>query len=200
MEDFGLWTGMEIEKKINKRFDTEIEFGNRLRNNLNQRDESFMGLALTWSKKDLSFSTSYRISNENDEDRYNVAHRLALQGQYEIEIDRFSIGYRARVQSQYKNINSSKDGHIPESYLRNRFKVDYNIKGLPLKPALSCEFFYRINKYAVKQFERRRYILGLGYKINKDNQVGVSYILHETFNKNNPSKQHIIGIDYKLEI
>lgn len=199
-QDFGLWTGIEVENKLSKRFDLAMELGNRWKDNLAQRDESFASVGISWSKKAWSFATNYRFANEKNKDNYNLAHRFYLQGKYDFEFNRFSLSNRSRIQMQYKNINRSENGKLPESLFRNRLSLDYNIKGIPLKPEISYEFFYKINNYATKQIEKSRFILGLGYKINKDNQVGLSFITQKTVNQPNPSKKYILGIDYKLEI
>ncbi len=198
--DFGLWTSFDIEKKLSKRFDLELGFGNRLKDNLNQRDESFAGVSLSWSKKRFSAGTSYRLTNEKTDANYRIAHRFAVQGQYQYKLKRITISNRSRLQAQYKGINSTKDGHIPESFFRNRFKLDYNIKGIPLRPIISYEFFYRINQSVRKTIERQRWVMGMDYKINKKNGVGLSFILHETMNTKDPENRYIVAIDYKFKL
>ncbi|NQU86825.1 MAG: DUF2490 domain-containing protein, partial [Mariniphaga sp.] len=188
-KDFGFWAGFELQKEINKRFDFEVELGHRLAENLTQRDESFLGAGLAYSKKQFATGISYRFTNENSVKRsYELAHRFVWQARYKPEINRFAIDFRIRVQAQYSSINSSENGHLPVSFLRNRIKLSYNIKGIPLEPSISYELFSRINNYKTKGLERQRVKLGFNYKIFKNNEIGVSLIWHETFNVNKPVK------------
>lgn len=199
-QDFGLWTGFEFERKINKRFDIEGEIGHRLKDNLNQRDESFAGIGISWSKKRFSLSTGYRFTNEKTDENHRIAHRVVFQGSYNHKLNRLTFQYRPRLQIQYKAINSSKNGHLPESFLRNRFKLDYNIKGIPLKPLISYELFYRFNQYTDKKTERQRWVLGMNYKLDNNNRIGLAFIIHESLNTTNTLKRYILEINYKLEI
>ena len=199
-EDFGLWTGIEVEKKISKRFDWSIELANRMQDNLNQRDKTYIGTEISYSKKIFSTSFLYRLSNEKKKKYEPTSHRFTWEIEVAPKIDRFKLSYRGRLQTQYTGINSSEDGHIPESFFRNRLKLDYNIKGLPFKPSVSYELFYRINQYTTRQIEKNRYIVGLDYKINKSNSVGLSFLINETVNVVEPVKRYIMGIDYKLKL
>lgn len=198
--DFGLWTGIEAKKELSKRFDLSVELSNRLKDNLNQRDATFVGTEISYAKKIFSTSFLYRLSNEKKKKYNTTSHRFSWEVELEPKIDRFKIGYRGRLQTQYTGINSSADGHIPESFFRNRIKLEYNIKGLPLTPSISYEIFYRINQYTARQIEKNRYTVGLDYKFNKRNSIGLSYFLNETVHIANPEKRYIVGIDYKFDL
>ena len=193
--DFGIWTGMEAKKKLSKRFDWSVEMAYRQRDNLNQRDETFVATEIRYSKKIFSAGLQYRLSDKKKKGYTAASHRFGGKVEVEPEFNRFKLGYRGQLQAQYTGVNSTKNGHIPESYFRNRFKIEYNIKGLPLNPSLSYELFYRINPYATQQVEKNRYTLGVDYKINKHNTLGIAFLRDETIHVKNPEKQYIEGID-----
>jgi hypothetical protein len=200
-KDFGLWTGVQIEKDLGKRFEVELEFANRLEDNLNQRDETFADASISYRISDWAAGFGYRFTNNYDPERdYSLSHRYIWQIRYRPDWNRFSFDYRIRFQSQYFNIRSSEHGKIPDNYIRNRLKVSYNIKKSDFEPTISYEYFYRLNQMGSDRFERRRLTLSMEYEINKDNTIGLAWIYHENFNVTNPVKRYIISLEYKLEI
>ena len=199
--DFGLWADFELEKKLNKRFDLGAELGYRLENNLTQRDETYAGLALSYSKKRFGISAGYRFTNEFSIKRtYDLAHRLMAQAMYKPKINRFTLNYRARFQIQYSAVNSTPNGHLPVSYIRNRLKLSYNVKGIPLEPSLSYEVFTRTNWYLPVRNEKQRFLAALSYKIFDNHEVTIS-VLKQTYHFNEePKSLAVIGVGYKLKI
>ncbi|MGC9341353.1 MAG: DUF2490 domain-containing protein, partial [Bacteroidales bacterium] len=169
-KDFGLWTGFQIEKDLGKRIEVDLEFANRLEDNLNQRDETFADADISYRIADWATGFGYRFTNNYDAERdYRLSHRYHWQVRYRPDWDRFSFDYRVRFQSQYFDIKTSEDGRIPENYIRNRLKVSYNIKKSDFEPAVSYEYFFHLNQMGPDRFERRRLTLSLEYEINKDN-------------------------------
>ena len=200
-KDFALWSSFEFEKKLTKGFDVEVEAGHRIENNLSQRDETFAGLSLSYSKKKVAFAVGYRLTNDYNRKRtYDWAHRIALQANYKPEIKRVTINYRIRIQAQYSAVNTTPEGYLPTSFLRNRLKVSYNVKGIPLEPALSYELFTRINSYAESVNERKRLEMSLSYKVFKNNEVKLSLIRHETYNIDSPKAITVLGLGYKINL
>ena len=199
-KDFGVWTGLTLEKELTKRWDFSVEVGYRQKDNLNRRDKTFAGAEISWSRKFLKTAVLYRYSNENGMKRISNSHRFGFETQLKTDIDRFTFSYRGRLQSEYTNIQSSDRGHVPDSFFRNRAKVSYNIKGIPLEPWLSYELFWRINAYSSQQIERERMSAGFGYKFNKHHAVGVSFLLNRQKNVSNPEDAYILALDYQFKL
>ncbi|MBN1822612.1 MAG: DUF2490 domain-containing protein [Prolixibacteraceae bacterium] len=200
-KDFGLWTGFEVEKKLSKRFDLDAEIGYRLKNNLTQRDESFAGISISYSKKRLKAGAGYRLTNEYNAKRtYDIAHRMVAQVGYSPKINRFTLDYRFRFQAQYNAVNSTPEGHIPVTYIRNRLKLSYNVKGIPLEPSLSYELFTKFNNYQKEDNEKTRLDFSISYKLFKNNEIEVSLLRIGSFGVDDMAKQMILSIGYKLAI
>lgn len=200
-KDFGLWTSFGVEKKLAENIELDFGVANRQKDNLNQRDESFADIGISYRYADFAAGFGYRFTDNYDQERdYRLSHRFAWQIRYRPDWERFSFDYRFRFQSQYFSIQSSENGRIPDNFIRNRLKVSYNIKKSDFEPYASYEYFFRLNQMGPDQFERRRLTLGLEYEINKDNSLGLEWILHETFNVTEPAKLYVIALEYKLEI
>jgi hypothetical protein len=200
-KDFGLWTSIELEKKIIKNLELDFGLANRMQNNITQRDESFIDMGVSYRYSLFAAGFGYRFTNNfrfgrNDE----YSHRLFCQLRFRPEWNRFRFDYRLRYQSQYFSLLTSETGNIPDTFIRNRLKISYNIRKSDFSPSFSYEYFYRLKQSDPSEFQRKRLTLGMDYNINKSNTIGVSYIKHETFNVINPRVSHIIGLEYKLEI
>ena len=200
-KDFGLWTSFELEKKIIKNLELDFGLANRMQNNLAQRDESFIDMGVSYRYSLFAAGFGYRYTNNfrlgrNDE----YSHRLVWQLRFRPEWNRFRFDYRLRYQSQYFSLLTSETGNIPDTFIRNRLRISYNIKKSDFRPSVSYEYFYRLKQYDPSEFQRRRLTLGMDYNINKNNTIRLSYIMHETFNVRNSRVSHIIGLEYKLEI
>lgn len=200
-KDFGFWTAFELEKELSKDLELDVTVENRLEDNLNQRDESFIGTDISYRFGLFAAGFGYRLTNNNEnEENYGYSHRFHWQFRIRPEWQRFSFDYRIRYQSQYFNIQSSENDVIPENYLRNRIKTGYNIKKSKFEPSVSYELFYFINQKGNNYIHRKRFSLEMEYKINKNNSFELSYIIQETINEVDPVNRYILGLGYKLEI
>ena len=78
--------------------------------------------------------------------------------------------------------------------LRNKFTVEYNIKGLPLNPFASVDFGVGLSKSTFKQ----KYTAGLDFNIDKQNRLTTWYrCSHE--NDDDDPNGHLVGLSYKFE-
>lgn len=82
-------------------------------------------------------------------------------------------------------------------YVRSRFKVAYNIKGLPLEPYASIELSNSLHEgFAVKKY---RYTVGADYTIKKTHQFGLAYIYNNGVDDDNEGDLHAINLSYKFK-
>ena len=78
--------------------------------------------------------------------------------------------------------------------LRNKFTVEYNIKGLPLNPFASVDFGVGLSKSTFKQ----KYTAGLDFNINKQNRLTTWYRFSHEDDDDEPNG-HLVGLSYKFE-
>ena len=200
-QDFKLWTGVQIEKEIVNNLNLDLELNNRLEDNLNQRDESFLDLGIHYYINDLKLSILYRFSNENKKrDNYIYSNRFSYQLSYKYELQRFRIDLRSRYQSYYEQWFSSENGMIAENYFRNRIKLRYDISGSPIEPLISFESFIGTDQDNANQFLKQRISLGANYNINKKNTIGIVFHIQNEKNVSNPTDNYILSLSYSFKL
>jgi len=90
---------------------------------------------------------------------------------------RFDLGLRIRYQYSFDRLGGSYDSEFDQAW-RIKPGAEYNIKGLPITPSLSAEFFYNPENSANgKQFNRIRYYAGttIELKHNQGIELGLFY-------------------------
>lgn len=200
-QDLNLWTEVSIEKKIVKNVKLELELGQRLKNNFRQRDESLIDIGASYKFKDFSFSFIYRFSNKNKKnDSYTLANRFTYQLNYKKDIKRFTGNIRFRYQNQYEDFYSSENGALGENYFRSRFKIKYNIKGIPVDPYFSYELFTGANNDNKGIPQKQRIKIGANYKINKNNILGLGFFKQSDINKIKPTDYYVFNVSYKIAL
>ncbi len=193
--DFGIWSSFKIEKELSKRIGIEFELGNRWEDNVTKRDENFAEAGINFSKKIFATGLLYRFSNENKKNTDTNYHRLSAEVKIKPKINRFEFQYRGRAQYQF---NEPTEDIQTESYLRNKFALEYDIKGIPLKPSLGYEFFYKLTGKSSKKVEKERYSVGLDYKFSKKYKLGIAYYLNNRIQEE--EKNTILNIEFKIDI
>lgn len=207
--DFGLWSTVDLSKKLSNRLKLGFEEEYRLRNNLLTTDKFQTTLELSYKTCDyFSTGVSYTMINyyhpRNDEHEHNyweLRNRFNIFGEGEYEIDRFTITLRERLQSTYRVLDSlSTAGLNPKLHLRSKLNVSYNIKGLPLEPYAFIELFHLLNDEEPFQFEKYRIATGLKYDISKKLSVKAGYLYTAETDSEEGDKAHIvtIGLGYKF--
>jgi hypothetical protein len=78
----------------------------------------------------------------------------------------------------------------------NKLKVKYDIRNFPVTPSFSVETFYQLNNPDGNQFNKLRYTLSFGYRLNKQNELECYGLINNKINVSNPSKSYVLGIGY----
>lgn len=245
-EPGGIWSSITVEKKINKKIDVGTEWEFRTNGLSLERDRIAIQLYGDYEIiKNLKIGASYTYLNVMDDYRFSIdsirlhyqnRHRTHLQLGYKISFDRFDLQFRERAQLTFRDESDRlrEDGSINENRInpdflwRNRIKLAYNIKGLPLNPSISAESYYLFNDpedvkifddngietgTTNSYFSKLRYTLALEYKINKRNSVELFGILSNErgaeevavpgpnyYELSNWTSDYILGLSYKLSL
>ena len=197
VNDAGLWTSINIEKKIVNGFTAGLTEEFRFNENVSELGTFFteIGIAHKLIKK-MTAGVSYRfIQNRNLDDSYNVRHRLNLELAYRFKFHKISASIRERFQSQVKEVQSSDAGFSPINYLRSKISIKYDLKK-KITPWLSFESFYQLNNAAGNEIDNLRYALGFDYKINKQHSISLFYLINKEMNVNHPTTSYNSGISY----
>lgn len=203
--DAGFWSTFTLQHEIKKKFILTIDQEFRLRENYSRMNLLYTNIGIAYKSKNWKFEPSYRFINKFDLDgSISFRHRIMFDLIYKKKFGNFSISERARYQAEVKNVYSSDRAFLPEQYLRMRTMLDYNIND-DYTVYYSCELRYQIdvpNSDVVfnKTWHRIRNVLGVDYKINKKNSVGVYYLVQNEFNISPPENIYITGIQYSVKL
>lgn len=201
-DDFGIWSGIRVSRKVEKKNKILLEAGLRLNNNSSQIQNLFFQPGFSRKINDnIKLSYNYRIANKTKYDnKSSIEHRneINLSASKKIVKD-ITISNRSRLQTKLKNINSSENGRLIENYFRNKTTVEYKFSK-KFKPYLSTEFFLPLkasNKFTIDQ---NRYYIGSKIKLNKEQELKVYYLIKLEQNKVNPTNNYILGVEYRVNI
>jgi hypothetical protein len=204
-DDAGLWTTLNLEKKLNSRFHLFLTEEFRLRENFSQinlfytdvgigvKPAGFMKVELAYRSIEKKLITGF----------YSMRHRLMLDITLKKKFDKFEFVYRHRLQREVRNVNSSENGRVPEWYSRNKLTVKYDLEK-KYTPYVSAEFRYQIddphNIESDQTWHRARYAAGFDYELNKKNKLGFYYLVQHEWNVSIPENLYIVGVEYSLSL
>jgi hypothetical protein len=205
INDAGLWTTFNIQKDFKKNISVFLTEEFRLKSNFTRLNLFYTDIGVTVRPvKFLKISFAYRMIDKFLIDNsFSYRHRLMLDLALRKKMNVWVISYRHRLQSEIKNIYSSRNGSLLEWYSRHNFKLKCDLNS-PIKPYVSAEYRYQIKDSRKAEsnnlFHRQRYILGLDYKLNNRNTLGLYYLIQNEFNVLTPQNIYIIGLEYSITL
>lgn len=186
------WTGVSLNYKLNKKIDFSLDQQVRITDNLNTIRSTFFefGAKYTFNKH---FSTRlqhrYTIRNEA---RHVNRFTLDGTGKWKIKPVKLELSYRLRF--QHGVVTFTKE---PETYLRNRFQIRYQIVK-KLKLFARYESFYQFNDKT--RFRHNLYATGIELKATKKLDLSLFYRVDQKINTKNPEIRNIIACLVSFEI
>jgi hypothetical protein len=186
------WFEFEVSKEIFKNLELSVSPEVRFEK-IPKLKEYFFETGLEYDfGKYFSLGTKYRvgnnIKNSGDIETYG---RFSFDAKGKYRWKKFDSQIRIR----YTNADDFFDDDDQTNYLRFRYKLDYSIKNLNLKPYAAYEIYRDISE---KEFNKARYEGGLMYKLNKHNSFGAYYRMNVKLNKDD--KTGILGVVYNLKL
>lgn len=137
--------------------------------------------------------------------RFNVSLTASQKfGDFKFSLrERWQYTYRPEytVDERWSYLNEAYDckSHTysgsGKHVLRSRLQVEYDKKGLALKPYANVEFF---NAWSL---QKTRYNVGLDYQISKQHTIGAFYRYQHVRNDDDDYEpnRHMIGVSYKIK-
>ena len=203
--DLWQWTTLSVDKKLNSRFSASFDEEVRWYENISQFNLSYTNVGASYKvSKIFKVAVVYRFLQKGQSDgsisfRHRFYTDLSLKNKFGI----FALGYRCRLQTQIRDVNSSSDGTVPESYWRNKFDIKFDFNK-PLVPYIAAEFRYQFGNDRLKEanylFNRGRYYVGLDYKLSPKSSVGTYYMMQWEYNVKNPGRYSVLGLTYGLSL
>lgn len=147
-----------------------------------------------WVRPSIDYRLVYSRSNSGE---YNASHRVNGNLQFSHTLQRFDVGLRIRYQYSFNRLNANYDAEFDQAW-RIKPSVQYNIKGLPLTPEFSAEFFYNPENSAEgNQFNRIRYYGGTDVTLPKNQTLGLGFFMDQWIN-GLPKKRVMYSLSYSI--
>ena len=221
-DDFGIWTSIEAQKKIDKKLTVGVEAELRTRNNSKTVDRRSGSLSATYKLLPwLKAGVSYTFIRDNNQEKityhsdgtYNNRrpsywgnrHRFSADltgslklGDFEFSLrERWQYTYRPEVTTTRYDYDNEKweDTTVKEKnkhVLRSRLQVEYDIPHSKITPYASVEL------YNGWKLQKTRYTLGADWKIAKQHTIGAFYRYQSVQDDDDPNR-HILGLSYKFK-
>jgi len=202
--DYSLWGEFALDIKLSKKFSLEFEEEIRLNQNISRLNYIHSSIGAGYRLNNaLKFAFAYRFTGKytfNDE--FSYRHRLNLDASYRYSFSDFTLTYRTRILSELKNYNTDSNGKNPAWEWRNRVVAKYSYK--KISPYIGFEIFYQIkdirNPELDNTWPKHRTSLGADYKINKRNEIGVSFLIQRGIDDDDPNELNVFGINYSYTL
>ncbi len=200
--DFGVWYEVKAEKKIidNLRFDLEASV--RTDQNASNIETIYLEPGLRYKFNDyLNAGLYYRFIEQLEKDGdFHARHRWFIQVRGTApSLFRFTFSARYRIQQQFKTYFKDPEDEAPGWYQRLRFELDYDVRGIPLKPYVNAEMHLQLfspNDYTVDKW---RSMIGVEYTLNKKHTFGLEYIYNDS-RVSKPAYMNVLGVTYSVRL
>lgn len=222
-DDFGVWSEVNVEKKINSRWsaDAGVEF--RSRDNASEADRWSFGADVSYKMTDwLKASAGYTLLEDNNykvndsgkkyakywglRHRFNVSLTASKSfGNLNVSLrERWQYTYRPEktVTRYYVNTTNSHDAgdeadeHTYSSKSKNVWRNRLQLKYKVSKmwrPYISAE------SSVASGLEKIRYVAGTEIRLNKQHSLDVKYLFQKTYGDDDEGDRHIIGLGYTFK-
>lgn len=199
--DIGLWSGVGVEKKINKSFSVNLNAQTRFTDNISIMRVFLGELGVSYKiTKHWEISGYYRYigRRKKTDDKtgyyYRPYHRFYADLAYDHKLWKLKFDYRLRYQNQFKD-DTSTDGLEPnKSYLRNKFGLSFPNKSR-FTPYVSTDVFYQLGGTG---FDQMRNKAGVEIAINKRNKLDISGFTDYQL-QGSQDNRFLLGVNYKVK-
>lgn len=224
-KDFGLWMTAAVEKKINKKWNVNLEFEYRLKDNIEEGKgwgaPSRWNVAVGVDYKVLSglkldagykFMRDYSLPEWNEEDQeeteafWCTKHRIFAGFTASFKARNVKFALRERWQYTYRpevpdvTYDWEKDRLEPKkgkgkNVSRTRLQVSYDKKRAWYEPYVSAEV------YIADGVDKLRYTAGCEFKLSKHHAIDVYYRYQDIMDDDcyNNRDSHILGVGYTFK-
>ena len=213
-DDFGIWSEINVEKKLSDRWSLDAGLGYRTRDNLKTSDRWSFGVDASYKLTNwLKFSAGYTLldmhnykenySGKKYADYWGLRHRFnaALTASKSFGI--FNLSLRERwqytytpettVQRYYTSDGTEADEH---TYSGKGNHVWRNRLQLKLKTNSMFRPYAHVETYMSNGWDKIRYAAGTEIRLNKQHSFDVKYLFQHPLNDDSECNRHIIDIGY----
>ena len=187
-QDFGTWTKINSDFKINKKTSFTNKTELRILDNSSQISQFYTQFSLNKKlNKKLSTSFAWRLRLLNKEYSFLLANRLHNDLNFKHKISDLSFYLRLRTQINFSP-NSSN-----ELYERTRLKLKYKINK-KIAFYVYQELYFLLSPSDKYFYDKTRFGTGIQFKINKKTDLEIKYLKINDINVENPSSLNVLGL------
>ncbi|MCR5696883.1 MAG: DUF2490 domain-containing protein [Marinilabiliaceae bacterium] len=219
--DLGVWTELDGEYAINKKWDVGINAEVRTRDFLSGFDRYSIGVSTDFAPtKILSFGAGYFfIDSHKDsyttkkgnivDDYWRIKNRFYLQTKLKFKPSILTIGVRLRYQhtkenevsiAKYSASGVRKSNEVKEAnsdnILRTKFSLSVKATKL-LRPYVGYELSNNLDGFSL---EKQRFEVGTDFKLNKYNTIGIGYKRNIYSDDDDDKTHNVLSVSYKLSM
>ncbi|MGZ3898918.1 MAG: DUF2490 domain-containing protein [Bacteroidia bacterium] len=196
MEDFQVWTNLEIESPVNKRIMIHLQQQTRFINNATQYAYSYFDAGgLYRITRNLRFTFNYiYVDKKRMDPSYSYRHQFEGYFTYRKKIGKFVFFDRLLSDMQFKDYNADPQGnHLRDFYVRNKFTIRYKLPN-GFTPYVAQETYYKFDgMYYEKGFNRIRLFGGLLYNITDLWLAEIFYMTEFNHDAKIPTNNYVIS-------
>lgn len=197
--DWGLWTSIDLEKKLSKKWELDVSGQYRWKDNISLTDQ-IRGSADVSRKagKYVKLGAGYELiaKKKVKQDVFVYRNRFRMQATGSYKYARFTAIWRSRIQLTLLENSNTSDDDNQKWVLRNRFGLKYDIKKTPLKPYVNVELFHQLFSDLKYSYYQNRFSAGIEYSLNKRHTLEAGYKLETEVKGSKKDKLNVIKIGY----
>jgi len=177
-DDWGVWSTIDIEKKLNKRWNAAAGLEYRWEDGMALTDQIRGNFGAVYNPKKIpvKFGVGYTLiaNKKTKKDIFVYRNRFQLEATGSFKFNRFTVSWRPRLQATFYDPTEKKGGD-EKWVMRNRFGLKYNIKKTPFKLYTQFEFFNRIFSELEPSYYKNRFSTGVDISIGKKHGLDIGY-------------------------
>jgi hypothetical protein len=198
-QDFQLWTNLEVESPINKRWMIHLQHQTRFINNATQYGYSYFDAgALYRLGRNLRFTFNYIFVDKKRIDP-SFSYRHQFEGYFTCrkKVGHFVFFHRLLGDVQFKDYNANAEGNIlRDYYVRNKFTVRYKLPH-KITPYVAGELYYKFDGMYYERgfygFNRIRVFYGVLYNLSDNWLAEVSFTTEYNHDAKIPTNNYFLS-------
>jgi hypothetical protein len=196
--ELGLWTGVNLEKRLSRSFALHLNGQLRYSENVTVRRAMLGEVGLSYKLvKHLELTGYYRYTARRkfDEDTYAYSykpyHRFYADLSYDRKVGPFKLDYRLRYQNQFKDDVSGLE--TDKSCLRNKLELAWP-NASRFTPYVSTDIFYRLGE----GFDQLRNKVGVSIEVTRHQKLDLfGFTDYQLIDRQ--KNQLLLGVTYRVK-
>jgi opacity protein-like surface antigen len=200
--DYGIWYEAKAEKNLWKGLRIDLEASIRTNEKAGNIEKFYIEPGVRYKFNDyFNAGIYYRfIEQQEKDDLYHPRHRWFVQMKGSApSLARFTLSVRYRIQQQFKTFIDDPEDEEPQWFQRVRLELDYDVRGIPLKPYINAEMHMLLSGPNDYTADKWRSMIGVEYTLNKRHTFGLEYIYNDS-RVTKPPYENLLGITYSVKL